>query len=294
MRRGVRVYMGACVLVMVDCNHLNPYSSYPPPSFDNRCILVSRNTCLPHTATLHVDSILALSLTEHNTLHTRPDSSYLDFPALFKRSCSTPGSYLCSDRYLCEVNISASLVKAFPDVFGPMEKQGVTARSTCTWNPFPVYSPVSNEYCGDTNTVASKFSNCIPWNSYKVTPSGYCALVGPSNPNYRESNCPDAARRGVTGYFANQLPPYTTGGSCPTGAKQCFRCEANGGNLFYANTYNCYKGHDFYLNLNFQNQDTPNTGEVSSPMQQHLCSDNDDDGNDVDDDVALSCEHDTL
>lgn len=182
-----------------------------------------------------------------------------------------------------------------------MKNQGVTARSTCAWNPFPVYHSVGNINCGDVGGTAFSNTRCIPWNSYAVTPPGYCALVGPPNPTYRQDNCKNAARIGVTGYFGVKTPPWTIepsfwGSTCfdtstPSNSA-CFRCESQGGFDFYVNTLNCYKGHDFYMNLNFQNRDTPNTGAVS-PSMHRICLDNEDDDGDGDD-VTFSCKHDTF
>lgn len=202
-------------------------------------------------------------LLDHDTLHARrhtTHSSYLDFPALFQQSCSTPGSYLCSDRYFCEIEVNPSLIAAFPDVFRSMG--GVTARSTCTWNPFPIDGHRGSGDC--PGTIQYGFQNsvfvnntCVPVGRFNVTPSGYCALVGPPNPKYSPDNCPRAATgSGVTGYFdSNVKACYTS-----TLSQFCVNSKECGCN----NCDACFKGRSTYLNWNAQKISSDNDGMVST------------------------------
>lgn len=190
----------------------------------------------------------------HHQSDTRAThSSYLDFPALFSQSCSTPGSYLCSDRYFCNTSISSSLVERFPEVFGFM--QGVKASSTCTWNPFPLGIQVTNWDAPNKAipTFVSTFSGA-------VIPNGYCALV-PSVDSYgwyAPSTCQDAATSaaGLTGYFENDL------GSCSSNSG----CYCWGPGQLAGNNAGCVgdsiSANDITMNFNIQQQNAYFYGQV--------------------------------
>ena len=199
--------------------------------------------------------------------HPQPHSSYLDFPALFNRSCSTPGSFLSSDRYLCNVGISDSLVKALPDVFGPLK--GVRASSTCTWNPFPVYVTPDVIRCGDRSIYNVGIpASCLGvqqqgLTAYKVTPPGHCSLTGPANPTYTVNDTAAATSTGITGYFVSSADKCSGCGSglaCTCGENDSsYKCKS------------CLSGASIYLNFDMQMRNSDNTGKVGAALPHRMC-----------------------
>jgi hypothetical protein len=195
-----------------------------------------------------------------------PHSSYLDFPALYNQACSTPGTYLCSDRYFCDVGISNSLVQAYPDVFGPLK--GVKASSICAWNPFPVYQAPQPIACPGGSSVyyVNVPNDCLPHGSYHVTPKGACTLAGPANPRYTGAKCPTAAAgTGVLGHTV-----YSTTGVCN---------DSNCGKVVNAgdkppcscgNCGTCENGVGYTLNFNAQSRNINNDGTAASKVSLPL------------------------
>lgn len=133
-----------------------------------------------------------------------------------------------------------------------MSLTGIKARSTCAWNPFPVYKAKSIS-CGD-GSFANSNRNCIPVGNYDVTPQGSCSLAGPENPFYRVptgvSTC--------SGYFTSDAKTCVSDvGTCRSnGFCECRPGGYRTDGACSACSWRCPKGCPADININMQMRNT--------------------------------------
>lgn len=142
--------------------------------------------------------------------------SWLDYPALYKQECVTPGLYLCDAIYSCNTSINPVLLERFGAHLNPINNATGAVTAVCAWNPFDTRA-YSVESVGDDNSVVQ------PSN---FPPNASCVLAGPKNRNFDPYNCP-AAAKGVMDYIIIDPEACEAGNLC---LRKYYRKDVQGKN----------------------------------------------------------------